>query len=50
MSITFRQVQAAADAIARMMFAPHELPLNEELKEKYIKTAEAALQAAEKAK
>lgn len=45
--ITLRQVHAAASAMMLHMFAPHELPLNDELKAKYLKVAEAALQAAE---
>jgi hypothetical protein len=46
MSVSFREVQAAATALMLHMFAPHELPLDDELKAKYVKAAEAALQAA----
>jgi hypothetical protein len=41
------QVVAAADAIERCMFAPHELPLPVDLHLKYLHTASEALIAAE---
>jgi hypothetical protein len=45
---TFRaeEVEAAAHAIVRCMFAPHELPLSDELMGKYRQCAQAALAAA----
>lgn len=38
-------VDKVADAIAETMFAPHELPLDAELKSKYRATARAAIKA-----
>ena len=41
------EVAAAAESIMQSMFAPHELPLDDELKQKYWDTAKAALEAVE---
>jgi hypothetical protein len=43
------QIIAAAKAMMEAMFAPHELPLDEELQRKYRDTAAKALVAANKA-
>lgn len=45
---TFRaeEVEAVAQAIIRCMFAPHELPLSDDLMGKYRQCAQAALAAA----
>jgi hypothetical protein len=43
------QIIAAAKAMMEAMFAPHELPLDEELQRKYRDTAAKALAAANKA-
>ena len=41
------EIAAAATSMMQSMFAPHELPLDDELKQKYWDTAKAALEAAE---
>lgn len=46
MKIPQAQIEAAAKAMEQEMFAPHELPLDDELHAKYLDTAEAALAAA----
>ena len=45
---TEAEVEAAADAMVICMFAPHELPIEGELWDKYLSTARAALEAAAK--
>jgi hypothetical protein len=42
-----RQIEAAAQAMMAFMFAPHELPLSDELQQKYRECAAVALRAAE---
>lgn len=44
--ITHGMVERAACAMILEMFAPHELPVDDELWEKYYHTAKAALKAA----
>lgn len=44
--ITKSEVEAAATALIAEMFAPHELPVDEELWWKYVSAARAALLAA----
>ena len=44
--ITTEMIERAATAMIAEMFAPHELPVDDELWEKYCITAKAALQAA----
>lgn len=39
--------ERVAEAIERSMFAPHELPLPDELHQKYLATADAAIAAME---
>ena len=46
MQITHGMVEAAATAMILEMFAPHELPVDEELWHKYYETARLALKAA----
>lgn len=46
---TRKQIEAAADAMKAMMFAPHELPLDEFLTNKYLDLAKAAIDAADAA-
>jgi hypothetical protein len=41
------RIEAAADAMMRYTFAPHELPLSEELQAKYRECARLALEAAD---
>jgi hypothetical protein len=43
---TQAQIEAAANAMIDCMFAPHELPIDDELWCKYFETAKAALTAA----
>lgn len=40
-----REVEVVADALMRGMFAPHELPLDHDLEQKYRKLAVAAIEA-----
>lgn len=47
---TQAEINAAAEAMMVSMFAPHELPLDAELRAKYKRTARSALEAAEKAR
>lgn len=44
--ITHGMCEKAANAMILKMFAPHELPLSEDLWEKYYHVAAAALEAA----
>jgi hypothetical protein len=46
--MTEAEIKAAADAMMECMFAPHELPLPADLQERYLETARAALEAAER--
>ena len=39
------EIAAAAESMMQSMFAPHELPLGDDLKQKYWNTAKAALEA-----
>lgn len=41
------EIRAAADSMEQFMFAPHELPLDAELDERYLECARHALEAAE---
>jgi len=49
MKITYEMQEAAAMAIIKCMFPPHELPLDEDTWNKYLETAYAALRAAQDA-
>ncbi len=40
------EISAAAVAMMHFMFAPHEMPLPKDLREKYMACAKAALEAA----
>lgn len=44
--ITHGEVEAAAAAMVADMFAPHEMPISEDLWDKYYATAAKALEAA----
>ena len=46
MTVTAAQIEAAADAMIADMWAPHELPISAETKERYRHTARMALEAA----
>lgn len=41
------EIAAASESMMQSMFAPHELPLDDELKQKYWNMAKAALETVE---
>lgn len=47
MPIPHDEIAAAAESMMQSMFAPHELPLDTELRLKYWNTAHVALKAVE---